>query len=70
LTACIRRLLDDPQLYATLAAKGRQRVLDNYTQERIAQQTYDVYKEILDPVTTPNGQITRDHSTAGYLTSQ
>jgi glycosyltransferase involved in cell wall biosynthesis len=54
LTACVRRLLDAPQLYATLAAKGRQRVLDNYTQERIAQQTYEVYKEMLDSVTTPN----------------
>jgi glycosyltransferase involved in cell wall biosynthesis len=47
LTACVRRLLDDPQLYATLAAKGRQRVLDNYTQERIAQQTYEVYQEMI-----------------------
>jgi glycosyltransferase involved in cell wall biosynthesis len=70
LTACVRRLLDDPQLYATLAAKGRQRVQDNYTQERIAQQTYEVYKEMLDSVTTPNGQATGDRSIAGYLTSQ
>lgn len=45
-TACVRRLLDDPQLYAILAQKGRQRVLDNYTQERIAQQTFEVYQEI------------------------
>jgi glycosyltransferase involved in cell wall biosynthesis len=70
LIACVRRLLDDPQLYATLAAKGRQRVLDNYTQERIAQQTYEVYKEMLDSVTTPNGQTTGDRSIADYLTSQ
>ncbi len=48
LTACVRRLLDDPQLYATLAKKGRQRVQENYTQERIARQTYEVYKEIMD----------------------
>src|SRR5258708_27405482 len=62
LAACVRRLLDDPHLYATLAAKGRQRVLDNYTQERIAQQTYEVYKEMLASVTTPNEQATGDRS--------
>lgn len=43
----VRQLLDDPQLYATLAAQGRQRVLDNYTQERIARQTFEVYQEML-----------------------
>jgi len=53
LIACVRRLLDDPQLYATLAAKGRQRVLDNYTQERIAQQTYEVYQEIIGNKVSP-----------------
>ena len=47
LTTCVRRLLDDPQLYATLAQKGRQRVLENYTQERIARQTFEVYQEII-----------------------
>lgn len=47
LAARIRRLLDDPELYAALAKKGRQRVLENYTQEQIARQTYEVYLEIL-----------------------
>jgi glycosyltransferase involved in cell wall biosynthesis len=47
LSACVRQLLDDPHLYATLAMKGRQRVLDNYTQEHIAQQTFTVYQEML-----------------------
>ncbi len=45
LVACVRKLIDDPELYAMLAKKGRQRVLENYTQERIAQQTFEVYKE-------------------------
>src|SRR5439155_13738570 len=36
LVASIRQLLDDPALYTQLAAKGRQRVLENYTQEQIA----------------------------------
>ncbi len=43
----VRQLLDDPTLYADLARKGRQRVLDNYTQEQIARQTYEVYQEML-----------------------
>jgi glycosyltransferase involved in cell wall biosynthesis len=47
LAACVRKLIDDPELYATLAKKGRQRVIENYTQERIAQQTYEVYREMM-----------------------
>ncbi|TMD69653.1 MAG: glycosyltransferase family 4 protein [Chloroflexi bacterium] len=47
LVACIRQLLDDPELYVQLAAKGRQRVLENYTQEQIARQTYKVYQQML-----------------------
>ena len=47
LVACIRQLLEDPELYAQLAAKGRQRVLENYTQEQIARQTYKVYQQML-----------------------
>ena len=47
LVARIRQLLDDPELYAQLAAKGRQRVLENYTQEQIARQTYKVYQQML-----------------------
>jgi glycosyltransferase involved in cell wall biosynthesis len=53
LAACVRKLLDDPALYADLAQRGRQRVLDNYTQEQIAKQTYAVYQEMLaGPKTT------------------
>jgi glycosyltransferase involved in cell wall biosynthesis len=48
LVACVRKLLDDPALYATLAARGRQRVLTYYTQEQIASQTYHVYLEMMD----------------------
>lgn len=48
LAARVRQLLDDPELYATLAAKGRQRVLEHYTQERIARQTFEVYQEMLN----------------------
>ncbi len=47
LAACVRKLLDDPALYASLATRGRQRVLENYTQEQIARQTYEVYQEML-----------------------
>jgi glycosyltransferase involved in cell wall biosynthesis len=50
LSACVRKLLDNPALYADLARRGRQRVLDNYTQEQIAQQTYATYQEMLKEV--------------------
>ncbi len=48
LVACVRKLLEVPALYATLAARGRQRVLEYYTQEQIARQTYEVYLEMMD----------------------
>src|SRR5213076_2282720 len=47
LSECIRKLMDDPVLYEDLARRGRQRVLDNYTQERIAQKTHEIYQEVL-----------------------
>ncbi|GAC1361147.1 MAG: glycosyltransferase family 4 protein [Ktedonobacteraceae bacterium] len=47
LAARVRELLENPTLYFSLARKGRQRVLENYTQGRIARQTYEVYKEML-----------------------
>jgi glycosyltransferase involved in cell wall biosynthesis len=46
LSARVRQLLDNPALYAELAKKGRQRVLENYTQEKIARQTYEVSQEM------------------------
>jgi glycosyltransferase involved in cell wall biosynthesis len=47
LATCVRQLLDDPELYATLATRGRQRVLEQYTQESIARKTYKVYLEMM-----------------------
>ena len=47
LAACVQRLLADPQLYADLAHRGRQRVLENYTQGQIARRTYEVYQQML-----------------------
>ena len=46
LAGAVLRLLGDAALYAELARRGRQRVLDHYTQEQIARQTYDVYRRI------------------------
>ncbi len=54
LAARVRQLLDNPQLYTELAARGRQRVLENYTQGQIARQTFEVYQEIL---VTTNSRI-------------
>jgi glycosyltransferase involved in cell wall biosynthesis len=47
LSWCIQKLLDDPELYAQLATRGRQRVLEQYTQERIASQIYEAYQEMM-----------------------
>src|SRR5260370_24941231 len=47
LSECIRKLMDNPILYEDLARLWRQRVLDNSTQERIAQKTYEIYQEAL-----------------------
>jgi glycosyltransferase involved in cell wall biosynthesis len=43
----LRLLLDDPDLHATLARRGRERVLQHYTQRALAQSYYDVYREML-----------------------
>jgi glycosyltransferase involved in cell wall biosynthesis len=48
LSTCAKRLLDDPVFYADLAKRGRQRVLEHYTQRQIARQTYEVYREMIN----------------------
>ena len=40
---CLARLLHEPELRATLARRGRERVLAHYTQARVAAETYQVY---------------------------
>jgi glycosyltransferase involved in cell wall biosynthesis len=47
LAAAIARLGSDPALRADLASRGRQRVLDRFTQEQVARQTVALYSEIL-----------------------
>src|SRR5205823_4589256 len=48
LSTCVERLLNDPVFYADLAKRGRQRVLEHYTQGQIARQTYEVYREMIN----------------------
>ena len=43
----LRSLQIQPALRAELARRGRQRVLDHFTQAQIARQTYDVYQQLL-----------------------
>jgi L-malate glycosyltransferase len=47
LRAKLQRLLDDDALRAEYGTKGRQRVLDNFTNTRIAEKTWAVYQELL-----------------------
>jgi glycosyltransferase involved in cell wall biosynthesis len=44
LRAQLQRLLSDAHLRLDLAQKGRQRVLDHFTQSQIAKRTVDIYK--------------------------
>ena len=43
----VNRLIDDPALSTRLGAAGRQRVLDHFTWERVAERTLEVYREVL-----------------------
>jgi glycosyltransferase involved in cell wall biosynthesis len=43
----LQRLHDDVTLRRELAQRGRQRVLDHFTQAQIARQTYEVYQNVL-----------------------
>jgi glycosyltransferase involved in cell wall biosynthesis len=47
MAACVRRLLEDQELYQRLARQARQHVLKHYTQAAIARQTYEVFLEML-----------------------
>jgi len=47
LRARLSQLMDDPDLRADLAKRGRERVLAHYTQARIATATYEVYRQIV-----------------------
>ncbi len=48
LAARLRELMTKPELRASLAAKGRARVLAQYTQKNIAEQTVGVYRSMLE----------------------
>jgi glycosyltransferase involved in cell wall biosynthesis len=46
LAGSLRALIEDRALWASLSARGRERVLTHYTQEQIAEQTVAVYRQI------------------------
>lgn len=48
LCGALRLLINDIPLCRKLAISGRQRVLDDFTQEAIAQQTIEIYQNILE----------------------
>ncbi len=47
LCACLQRLLQEPGLRDSLGARGRERVLQRYTQAQIAAATVDVYRSLM-----------------------
>ncbi|HLC29580.1 MAG TPA: glycosyltransferase, partial [Dehalococcoidia bacterium] len=44
----LQRLSESPALRRDLAQRGRQRVLEHYTQQRIARQTYACYAQLME----------------------
>jgi glycosyltransferase involved in cell wall biosynthesis len=48
LVGCLRALYEDPGLRANLGVKGRERVLERFTHRRIAEQTADFYRIVLE----------------------
>jgi glycosyltransferase involved in cell wall biosynthesis len=51
LSACIIRLLNDPDLRRKLGAIGQRRVHEHYTWQKVAERMYDIYQTV--------GQISR-----------
>ncbi len=47
LRACLTRLLEEPETAVELGKRGRQRVLDHFTQRSIAERTVNVYRDIM-----------------------
>jgi glycosyltransferase involved in cell wall biosynthesis len=47
LASTLLRLIDEPEVYAGLAEAGRQRVLNHFTQAKIAARTVEVYRALL-----------------------
>ncbi len=43
----LRQLIEEPELHATLARRGRERVLVHYTQRALAQSYYEIYRDML-----------------------
>ena len=52
LRAQLQRLHDNANLRRDLAQRGRQRVLDHFTQAQIARRTYEVYRSVMREVWT------------------
>jgi glycosyltransferase involved in cell wall biosynthesis len=48
LAAAIRELLEDPEQRAEMGRKGRQRVEELFSWEKVAERTVSVYRELLD----------------------
>ena len=62
LAAALAHLGSDPALRADLARRGRQRVLDRFTQEQVARRTVTLYNEVLSgagPVSHPGDDRVR-----------
>jgi glycosyltransferase involved in cell wall biosynthesis len=52
LVHAVRKLVDNPQIYADYSQKARQRVQQHYTQQALASQYLQIYQQMLMPAQT------------------
>jgi glycosyltransferase involved in cell wall biosynthesis len=61
LAAAIRELLEDPKQRAEMGRKGRQRVSELFTWEKVAERTVNVYRELLESRSAEREAQSGDH---------
>ena len=61
LRACLAHLMHEPRTATRLAQRGRERVLNQFTQESIAGRTLDVYRTVIEAKQEPEQVSTAPH---------
>jgi glycosyltransferase involved in cell wall biosynthesis len=59
LALAIRQVIEDAEFARSLGAQGRERVLALYTQARVAQQTYALYRRVLEEESSRSTTVER-----------
>ena len=67
LSSKIKLLLNNKDLRMELSKKGRQRVLDNFTQEIVARETYKIYQKMIYRKKAQKTQINNSERSSGNI---